>query len=398
MSKELIRPLTALRFYAALLVFSVHVTMLPGLEWLYVPIQGKVGVSVFFVLSGFVMSHVYYETEGFPITWRNSLRFYISRVTKIYPLHMLTFFLALPLGLNSETARVVVGYLPFHLTLTNLFSPVPDLGPSPNKVAWTLSCEMFFYLLTPPLFLAMHRLGRSKIWLLGLMLAAIAGLSLALQHRCNVYMTAPFRWADYLAGVGTFLLYRRLRRALRIHPPALLIGGCLYFALLLAAHRSLETYVSIALLMLPGSVLVVLGLGLLPQTRSWWLTSDSIVLLGNASFALYIVHELCFRYGRVFMDRCGLAVPPRFTIVAVVLSFVLVQGLAVALHLLYELPIQNKGRRWLARLLQVERGDAWFLSLRGDPSPLEVGNPGRERIRALGRQSSPRDHQALPLE
>jgi len=82
--------------------------MLPGLEWLYVPVQGKVGVSVFFVLSGFVMSHVYYETEGFPITWRNSLRFYISRVTKIYPLHLLTFFLALPLGLNSETGRVVV--------------------------------------------------------------------------------------------------------------------------------------------------------------------------------------------------------------------------------------------------------------------------------------------------
>ena len=57
-SKELIRPLTALRFYAALLVFSVHVTMLPGLEWLQADMPGKVGVSVFFVLSGFVMSHV----------------------------------------------------------------------------------------------------------------------------------------------------------------------------------------------------------------------------------------------------------------------------------------------------------------------------------------------------
>jgi peptidoglycan/LPS O-acetylase OafA/YrhL len=121
-------------------------------------------------------------------------------------------------------------------------------------------------------------------------------------------------------------------------------------------------------------------------------------LLGNASFALYIVHELCFRYGKVFMNRFGLAIPPGFMIVVVVLSFVLVQSLAVALHLLYELPIQNKGRRWLARLLQVERGDAWRPSLRGDPSSLETGNLGPERIRTLGRHAAPRDHRALPLE
>ena len=110
MNKELIRPLTALRFYAAFVVFSLHAHMLPGLDWLGHPhaeLQGRLGVSVFFVLSGFIMTYVYYGDGKYEPTGANAARFIIARVTRIFPLHWITLLICLPLGLSAANSMEV---------------------------------------------------------------------------------------------------------------------------------------------------------------------------------------------------------------------------------------------------------------------------------------------------
>lgn len=61
MRKAELTALTGIRFYAVLLVFVTHVTELPGLEWLrtfhFFKVTGQAGVSVFFVLSGFILTY-----------------------------------------------------------------------------------------------------------------------------------------------------------------------------------------------------------------------------------------------------------------------------------------------------------------------------------------------------
>lgn len=358
MTKELIRPLTSLRFYAAFLVFLVHVPMVPGLEWMavdHLQLQGKIGVSIFFVLSGFIMCHVYYGNDRWPGTRAAGWRFHIARITRLYPLHLLTLVLALPLALHSNTARIDPANLPYHITLVNLFSPVHAFGHQPNKVAWTLSCEMFFYLSTPLLFLLMLRTGaRMWQWLSALFLLLVAA-TYALAHVPGVYVaTAPFRWADYILGILAFLHFRAHRDA-----PGrrgwMLPVGIAWFAALSAVNPSMDPALPITPLLLPGSLLVVLGTAYIHDTRSWWLASDRMVLLGEASFALYMVHELCLRYLRVVMTKTGLEVPIWLGPVAIIAVFAGIQLVALLAHKRFEMPLQQHGRTWLNRLFGLDK-------------------------------------------
>ena len=80
--------------------------MLPGLEWMRIPANctGRAGVTVFFVLSGFIMCYSYGDRDWTGRFGGNAREFYWSRFARIYPLHWLMFLFALPLGLNSLTA------------------------------------------------------------------------------------------------------------------------------------------------------------------------------------------------------------------------------------------------------------------------------------------------------
>ncbi|HKO24511.1 MAG TPA: acyltransferase, partial [Chloroflexota bacterium] len=196
-----LRPLTGLRFMAALLVVIHHDFGIatgdygqradPRVPTLIA--AGFVGVNVFFILSGFILTYNYLGTDGqLRVTRRD---FWAARLARIYPVYLLAFLVAtLPsahyllahhASLLSTTMTGVVA-----LTLTQAW--VPASSDAWNGPGWSLSAEAFFYLLFPLVAVCIARLGRYRLYLA---LGACWMLSLATPVICaHAVLTAGGGW------------------------------------------------------------------------------------------------------------------------------------------------------------------------------------------------------------
>ena len=92
----MINALTSLRFIFALMVFGAHCYIIEDLFDTHFFKEGFVGVSFFFVLSGFIISYNYQNRLAEHITTKRS--FWVARIARIYPLHWFTLFLSIVLG------------------------------------------------------------------------------------------------------------------------------------------------------------------------------------------------------------------------------------------------------------------------------------------------------------
>lgn len=340
--------MTGIRFFAALAVFVEHFQMLPGLDYGdRLPGLGGMGVSVFFVLSGFIIAYNYRDTPRRPVDAPRIGDFFLGRIAKIYPLHLLFLVIALPLAFQSRTTPLDASALPFFITLMDRWLPGQlSYGAPPNKLAWTLGCEMVFYLLTPLIFALLHPWKR-PLRPLVVAILAFAALQWALVAAnvlttAELYFTGPFRLLDYLCGVGLCLAFAAPRPTARAN--ALFAAGLVFFAACLAWPAQPETTPQ-SLLFLPGALLIV---GATPHVTGWLarlLAHPATVLLGNASFALYISHEILLRYLRVALNHWGVTIPGWAAPLAFLACLAVIQGLSVLLYRHYERPAQH----WLRR-------------------------------------------------
>ncbi|ASY34711.1 hypothetical protein STTU_4290 [Streptomyces sp. Tu6071] len=157
--------LTALRFVAALLVFIFHSHYLgvfrnTSVEKHYDFITnsaGGVGVSFFFVLSGFVLTWVAKPTDTMGGFWRR-------RFFKIYPSHLVVWLVILAMLLVSGTATES-GPAIANLFLVNAWVPeMNNLIFAVNGVTWSLSAEIAFYLLFPFLIIGIRKIPARHLW------------------------------------------------------------------------------------------------------------------------------------------------------------------------------------------------------------------------------------------
>lgn len=307
--------LTGLRWWAALLVFGEHAGKLalstaPGSEnpsvldrFLHAVFgTGFVGVSCFFILSGFVLAWSRQPGD-------TARRFWQRRFAKIYPVFFVTTLLAV-IWLATST-----GVLPgWQLILTHLFllqSWVPDQTVSYglNPVAWSLSCEAFFYLCFPALYAAMAK--ARKVTLRGVAAGCVAAAFLLPWLAGQVFMLkvpsssesistegigGPFmywfvyvfpvmRLAEFVCGIALACLVRRgnwrgpgVPVAITLSVIAIWVGTYVPEAL----QRVAVTFVPFALLIAALAQADVAG-------RWSPLRSRFMVFLGEISFALYMV-------------------------------------------------------------------------------------------------------------
>ena len=103
----MIKPLTSLRFVFALMVFASHLSFLEyspneSIRNAYLSVfrEGYIGVSFFFILSGFILAYNYGARILDSITDIGS--FLKARFARIYPLHLLTMLMAIPLSQQAD--------------------------------------------------------------------------------------------------------------------------------------------------------------------------------------------------------------------------------------------------------------------------------------------------------
>jgi peptidoglycan/LPS O-acetylase OafA/YrhL len=236
-----LRALTSLRLVAALAVFLHHfgVAVYPQRAhslWQAFVVEGHEGVTIFFVLSGFLIAHRYGPAlEGGRFDWRDYL---LKRFARVYPLYAV--ILALTLGLGGEAANASPVWVSWGLAqgyfVGWLFSGVPT--------AWSLTVEGAFYLVAPVIIGTVVRRswGLLLFWLLAgplvgaLLVDVIATTALPdyggmLASRDYLAFTLFGRLPQFVLGIGAALVYRRWAVSWWRHPRgAWLAGGLLAVA------------------------------------------------------------------------------------------------------------------------------------------------------------------------
>lgn len=310
-------PLTALRFFAALLVVAHHFAPYP-LLWerlsqeptlrgrlCSLALTGFVGVDLFFVLSGFILAYSYLAPSG---RLRGTPRaFWRARFARVYPLYLLAYAAAAaPFAWQHDPRASPLPTAVAALTLTQAW--LPWAASTWNPPGWSLSVEALFYALFPLLLPALARLPRRRYPL------AFAALWIACCAVPLAYVTRPdaslvWLWAivynpllrlpEFLIGVLAGLLFVGRERAGADAPrqprrsPYLPYAGpgtlLIAVAVLTTAAPWLRPFLRSGALD-PLFALAIYALAAGGGPVASFLARPLPRLLGEASYAMYIVH------------------------------------------------------------------------------------------------------------
>lgn len=246
------------------------------------------GVSIFYVLSGLTMYHVYFKKmEG----WKEVKTFFIKRVFRIYPLLWLVTGATILLGMARPSLFTIF------LNFTGLFGiirPYDYIGTG----IWSIGNELAFYLLFP--FLVFTAKG-SKLLFYSLLLA-----TLGVYIYCAYTLHGDY-WKDYvnplnqafLFAAGFFIGWSKMKARGGSAILFILIGLALF--ILTPASSDLDLITDETRLIFTALCIVIcIGFYKLrfefPKFLHWPLSK-----IGEASYSIYLIHPLvAFGLGLVF--------------------------------------------------------------------------------------------------
>lgn len=394
-SRPQLPALTGIRFFLAIWVVIYHVTPVSDqhvIAWfpaaphaLYSMLRtGYVAVGVFFVLSGFVLAYNY--DLGKRWDGRSLARFAVARFSRIYPAYCLGLLLVMPFvvyrlarafSLDALGDEALIGFLNWTL----LQSWIPDMALTWNDPGWSLSNEAFFYLCFPFIGVFLWKFSTpgknlaagAAMWLF----ASLAPLWLVLRPGISfedlstmgaslggsaetvgqlVKYNPVLRIPEFCVGILLCRMYcyvresypRLLGRGRWFYLPALLLTG-----VLLSAASGFSPFLLHNGILLPLYGCIIFGLALEGGALSRVLSSDILVLLGNASYSMYILHVpvrtwITVVLRRVFSyDPSGPAWVVGYTTAVIVLSCLCFKVIEEPLHRALKRKLGGWADRWI---------------------------------------------------
>ena len=203
----MIKPLTSLRFFFALCVFLSHLSFLKKTDFRFIFenifFEGFFGVSFFFILSGFILAFNY--KDKFAEKNISLKKFYIARISRIYPLHIATLLVSIPLFYKG------VRVLFLNIFLLQSYIPKENIFFSYNAPSWSISSEFFFYAVFPFIIYISAKVNYfTKILGVFIFVAIIILINIFLPEKQLHYWLyiSPFtRIFDFTIGIFLFDLY-----------------------------------------------------------------------------------------------------------------------------------------------------------------------------------------------
>jgi peptidoglycan/LPS O-acetylase OafA/YrhL len=288
-----LKPLTSMRFFAAIWVVLYHywphlagATARPG-----VIAKGYLGVELFFILSGFILCHVYlaaFEDGRFRYG-----DFIWARLARIYPMHIATLIgiglmagLALAVGIQVDPNILSLAALPANLTMTQAWGLAPVAGW--NHPSWSISAEWLAYLSFPGFaFLAMSLRRWPGVAVAGA-LALLAVLYAVFPLLAGFPLTlATYAWGalrivpTFALGCALFLAWRSGaadgRKAL---------AGAAFFgaAIVLCAQFGAPDVIIVA-----ACAGLIISLAQVSKAGGRLGTHPTLVYLGEISYCVYMI-------------------------------------------------------------------------------------------------------------
>jgi peptidoglycan/LPS O-acetylase OafA/YrhL len=351
--------LTGIRGIAALWVIFYHygITPLDALRFdqvLPFARYGYIGVDLFFILSGFIITHVH-GRDAASLAPRPVLHFLSLRIARIYPVHIITLCALVPVVVLGTLVGSAAHHpedfrakdFLFNVLLVQSWGVADDIHW--NFPSWSVSCEWLAYLLFPVFALLLARIASARqavLWL-SLETAAFAiayvfyfdcGLDLRFDVGGFAHLALARIGFEFAAGA---LLYKLLELAdLRRWPWSVLLGVALALAVALAGTAAHD------LVLVACAALTILAAAFSDTLVARLLRVAPIVWLGDISYSLYMVHApVRMTLGRVAGMAIARASSPvlAWSVAALLLAATIVAG--AVLHALVEVP----ARRWLLR-------------------------------------------------
>ncbi|HTE42396.1 MAG TPA: acyltransferase [Steroidobacteraceae bacterium] len=298
LANSAIPSLDGIRAVAVALVFFAH----SGLEHV---VPGGLGVTIFFVLSGYLIStlmRVEFQSHG-RIDFRG---FYLRRFLRLMP--PLTIIVALTLLLSALSivdAFAPNGLLAVLFYYGNYFVIAHDFQgvPAGMSVVWSLAVEEHFYLLYPPLAVMLLRIGRAGLSakvLVSLCVAVLAWRCWLATHDASenyISMATDTRIDAILIGCLLALWKNpwldRLAPSNSTRDAALIVGALalLFFTLGFRDEFFRMTF-RYTLQSLATAVLLYFAIARSTSAPFTWLNSRPLMYVGGISYTVYLSHHL----------------------------------------------------------------------------------------------------------
>ncbi|MEB3287572.1 MAG: acyltransferase [Vampirovibrionales bacterium] len=411
MENRYIHSLNALRGVAALCVFFFHAPTLLGQHGLqlqgmvaeiFVAVfsKGYLAVDLFFILSGFVLMHVYGDKFsksfgeprlGQALTRQGYWSFIQNRLARIYPMHLLSLLVLLVwhlLLIISGSKFIGLFQLPF-LPEKSVFSLATNLlliqswhlHPSTtwNSPAWSISAEWFAYLLAPFLIAGLGRFfSAEKSWsfmrALGLYVVFAIALVCVYSLRQTLDVTydfgVPRMLLEFLMGLCLYRIYRAI-------PPQrhqFMIAAVFWIALFFECVGGLLKLPDVALIVVHS--LLILSSALSCHRLEQVLSAKPLFYFGEISYSFYLLHGIAMQL--VLMAL--LMAFPHISQLYCWLSLLLSLAFCVTLsHLAYRY-VECPAREWLKKAFQTKWRLRLFYRLPVDPKPLEQLQPVPQQV------------------
>ena len=261
--------------------------------------KGYLAVSLFFILSGFILVYTYQGKMSGP---ENTVRFWEARFARIYPVYLLALALMVPFAKTiTHGQRLAV------LSMVQTWIPwKPEMVGAWNFPAWSLSVEAFFYLTFPLILIGLNRLRVSGLkWIVSILLAVIVvgdlprpvgdwpNSAITFAH----YVPLPvLRLPEFIVGMALGLIF--LRVPARSHSGLVSIGALLAAIVVLCLPWGALPSIAV----IPFAILIM-SLAYQSGPVARLLSNRMIILLGSASYAVYLLQLPTRIYSRLLFAQ-----------------------------------------------------------------------------------------------
>lgn len=288
MSSNKLEGIQILRGYAAMLVVVTHLwsTGLVSSALRFSRIGG-LGVDIFFIISGFIMCYSLRDR----VRPGDSVQFLKKRVIRVYPIYLIVLTPFVVQYLNQNTGSVDPLLVIGNLLLAPSLSSSPEyrmlVGP-----AWTLTYELFFYLLFAGAMLSSASKDRAIYTVMALIVLLVALVNLLglkgdrLQWSNFQYIVGDTLLFNFVIGCACYFVWRKYGRVVFSFWTALTAAIVLTIVSLGLSKFGLPRILSLGL---PAGAIVLIFLFAEFEKRN---LTKPLLFLGSASYSIYLVHAV----------------------------------------------------------------------------------------------------------